>query len=1018
MALLAILQRWATVAAARRHGWAAAAVIASVSFPAGASSQQATVIRGQVNGPGGVPLPGARVQVTTQRGGRAETLSDSAGRYRVQVPGRDTAFVVSAESAGINPVTRLFVARGRPLEITVDLALLSRAVPLRPVVVRAPRLSVAGATSTIPGSPEQSRSGYELQDEPLGSDDLADLAGREGGAVRVSTGTGTGLAIGGQSPDQTRYTLDGGDAPQGALPREAVREATVLTNAYDVSRGRFTGGQMDVRSQGAGNAWGMSLRLDGQHPALQLGDAPAELRARTGEWRLDGGGGGALVRNRLFAFGAVSLHQVERPGRVLNDAGPARLRALGLDRDSLSRFLDLTRGLRPVRDDAGDGGSSRTSGLLRLDAVLSSRHSLTVRLNGQRSRDRTDGTALAVAGTGTEARSSSLAALATLSSGGNRLANELRFNVTAGTHGWSAADQAPLGVVGVVSGPGAGGGIAMLRFAGDPLGSADSRQHAVELSDQAVWVTGDRAHRVRGGWELGRQEHRSLPFSSPGSFFFRSLDDLENGRPALFARSSGTTREVADVRRAAVFADEHWRTESFGLNVGLRAERLWYGRPGQTGPAVRARFGSEPGVVPSRWLVSPRGGFSFTARMPWDGARGKSEISGGLGDFVGALPLSTLSSALAETGLASRAELLCAGPAAPRPDWAAYRSEPSSIPTACSGGASEFGSRLPAATLFARGFVPPRVRRASLGGQGALPIGVIWRVTGSLIEGVNQPFAIDRNLREAPAFTSADEGGRAIYVAPEAIDPATGAASLVASRRYGELGIVREVGAGGRSRAWQLAVSGTRLVANTWVDAAYTWTRARQTVGPVDAPGGGPASAGGSAFELGWAPSAYAPRHVLRLYVQRPVSRALRLGLTAQLSSGTPFTPMVSGDVNGDGVANDRAYVFDPAGAAGEASVRGEMETLLGGAPGRVRGCLERQLGRIAGQNSCWTGWSPSLDVNAQLRLGPRISGGTHRRVTLWLAAQNVTAGLDYALHGPERLRGWGQFPSVNTTLL
>jgi hypothetical protein len=52
------------------------------------------------------------------------------------------------------------------------------------------------------------------------------------------------------------------------------------------------------------------------------------------------------------------------------------------------------------------------------------------------------------------------------------------------------------------------------------------------------------------------------------------------------------------------------------------------------------------------------------------------------------------------------------------------------------------------------------------------------------------------------------------------------------------------------------------------------------------------------------------------------------------------------------------------------------------------------------------------------VRVGPRIRGDFRRRATLWVSAQNVTAGLDYLLHGPERLHGWGQLPAVDPTLL
>lgn len=996
----------------------AAAVVLCALASSEARAQDSTAIGGRVNGPGGTPLANARVQVTTERGSEAEALSDSSGRYRVRVPRHGAVYVVSAEAPGVNPVTRLVAAPAGGAELTVDLALLSRSVPLQPIVVRVPRLTVAGATELSPGSTEQSRSGYELQGDPLGSDDLADLTGREIGIARTATPDGPGLSIAGQDPGQTRLTLDGGDTPQGPIPREAVREANVLTNPYDVGRGRFTGGQLDVRTQAAGNRWGASIRLDRRDPRLQYGGAPREARARATHTAVDGGGGGALIRDRLFAFGAFTVRDTRAAGQTLDDPGGAG-GALGVSGDSVARFLAVTAPIRPPRAGTNAQGFTLGSGLLRLDAVLSPHHTLVARVNGAVSRNSDPGSGWAVSGTGSEMRGSSLGALALLSSGNGRAANELRLNLTGAAQSWSGADPAPLGVVQVVSSSAGGHDLADLRFAGSPLAGSGARQRSAELSDQVVLTTRDRDHRVRLGAELGGQEHLSLALHDAGSFYFSSLADLQGNRPALFTRSFHAMENAARLRRAAFFADDHWRLPGVDLSVGIRAERAWYPREGAANPGVEARFGLEPGVVPSPWLLSPRGGFTAAVRMPWDRADRRSELSGGLGDFVGALPLSALAGALGERGLADDAQLVCAGPSAPLPDWAAYRRDPASIPSTCTEGFPGFGSSLPAATVFARGFRPPRVRRGSLGGQGVLPWGgVMWKVTGSLVQGVHQPAAFDRNLRRAPAFINTTEGGRAVYVPAGAIDSATGGVSASASRLYPELGTVREVTAAGRSRAVQLGASVFRLVGQGWVEGGYTWTDARQTVATLDAPGSGPASAGATAEGLVWAPAEYAPRHVLFVFVLQRLSRSLRAGFTGHLASGTPFTPMTAGDVNGDGVSNDRAFVFAPAAASAPAGVGEGMAHLLGSAPANVRSCLEAQAGRIAEPNSCRTGWSPSLDLNAQLQVGKRIDGSPHRRVTLWASAQNVTAGLDYLLHGPERLRGWGQHPSVNTTLL
>ncbi|HEU0299674.1 MAG TPA: hypothetical protein VFR37_09475, partial [Longimicrobium sp.] len=326
-------------------------------------------------------------------------------------------------------------------------------------------------------------------------------------------------------------------------------------------------------------------------------------------------------------------------------------------------------------------------------------------------------------------------------------------------------------------------------------------------------------------------------------------------------------------------------------------------------------------------------------------------------------------------------------------------------------------------TVFSRGFVPPRVWRASLDGQGVLQSGVMWSVSGSVLRGINQPVAFDLNLRPDAAFQNAAEGGRPVYVSPSAIDPATGLASLAASRRLSDLGTVREVTGMGRSRTVQFSASANKILGRlgilgwTYGGVGYTWTDARETVGAVSAPGGSAATTAGNATRLEWAPAGYAPRHVVQVYGSAIRSSRLALGLVANLASGTSFTPLVAGDVNGDGLVNDRAFIFDPRSAADPVVAQG-MDRLLAAAPSGVRRCLRAQAGRVADHNGCRTRWSHSLDLNARLQFGSRLEDSPHRRVTFWVVASNVTAGLDYLLHRADGLRGWGQAAGVDNRLL
>jgi hypothetical protein len=131
------------------------------------------------------------------------------------------------------------------------------------------------------------------------------------------------------------------------------------------------------------------------------------------------------------------------------------------------------------------------------------------------------------------------------------------------------------------------------------------------------------------------------------------------------------------------------------------------------------------------------------------------------------------------------------------------------------------------------------------------------------------------------------------------------------------------------------------------------------------------------------------------------------------MQSGLPFTPVVQGDVNGDGRSGDRAFIPDPAHEA-DASVASGMRALLDGAEQGARECLSANLGKAAPRNGCRGPWTQSLNIQWRPPM-PRKWGG---RIVPNIYLQNVLAGVDQALHGNGSLRGWGSQIAPDPTLL
>jgi hypothetical protein len=190
----------------------------------------------------------------------------------------------------------------------------------------------------------------------------------------------------------------------------------------------------------------------------------------------------------------------------------------------------------------------------------------------------------------------------------------------------------------------------------------------------------------------------------------------------------------------------------------------------------------------------------------------------------------------------------------------------------------------------------------------------------------------------------------------------------------------------------------------------YTWTDAWNEASGTAAPGGCSGGTAGDPWTIDRAPADYARRHALAATGTAELGHGVTLGFIGRLLSGLPYTPWVDGDANGDGVANDRAFVF---GGAAPAEVRAGMDRLLDEAPAGARECLRRQADRIAKRNSCRGPWMTTLD--AQLAFAP---GGAARRVRVSLTASNLPGVLDQVVHGSDELRGWGQPTTPDPVLL
>ena len=982
-----------------------AVVLLGVS-PARAQAEAGGGISGRVlDREQGTPVSQAVVTVTSVASGRARAdTADADGRYAVPFPDGGAPYSLRVERMGYRPLTvTVSPAEAAAGAATRDLRMGTAAVQLAPVRVQGTERERERITRRAPGGSEQVTHSWTGGTVPVTPGDLAGLAALQGG---VHAGDG-GVSFFGQDPSQTRTTLDGASFGATSVPQEALASIS-LGSTYDVSRGEFSGGLIAARTLAGTNRPGAAFRARATPAPLRWELGTPGARGPASGVQVDGGAGGPLVYNRLFWYAAFNAARYDAPLVSLGTASPAVLRRLGVDPDSAAGFAALLRARGLDGEGPGRAGSASAAGLLRLDYDFAVGHSLMLRLDGRRLTLQGLGVdALSTPAGGGEARERSGGLLAQLTSQMGKVENELRLHRAWETRGTEPHLRAPTGQVRVAAPPDEAAGSAVLRFGGSPL-HGDQDGSRVEIADHATLSAGPM-HQLQAGVVLAEERASARTAANAyGTFVFNTLDDFRRDRPALFIRALGAGERSASARYATLYLGDTWTGERLRVTGGLRLEGRGYGS-GQEGAAwMDTAFGARAGQVPSHWGISPRLGWAYQ-RSGW-------YLIGGAGHFRGALPLPALAAALGETGGVDQAVLSCVGDAAPAPAWARYGNDPTSAPLACADGAPAFAARTSPVTLVAPGFAAPGTWRGSLGGYFPLPARFRLSFDASLTRGHNQPLAADVNRADAPSFILAAEGGRPVYAPASAIDPGTGGVAADGERPFPALGAVRMIRANGRSTVAQATVEVGYPLPLTFrfsASGSYTFTHARDQVGSLPAFGGSVPLAV-EASPLGRGPSDLERRHDLRMRINWRPRGWVTVGLLGRLTSGTPFTPRVDGDVNGDGARNDPAFVFHPDETA-DPALAAQLAGLLDGAPDRVRGCLGGQRGRVARRNSCRGPWTSALDARADLQVG---RGEVQRRLRLSVTTSNALSLVDRVVHGREGARGWGASGWVDPVLL
>ncbi len=1002
----------------------------------------------------GVAISGANIVLTSLPSGTSVLeVSNTIGYFRV------CTAVDSARSVVVGASARGYASRQQALQsllwpgdsVRVDFTLEPLAQNVRPVVVLAerprPRRDNVGGGSRPGTRSDPLDSLVALSGDLTG--DLSSALGMIPGVLLDGDGTIRAFGLGANSQGST---LNGTDFAAIPIPRDGLRN-TIRLSSYDPRNGRFAGVQVNSTLPSGTRVALRNARLSLEDPSLQLPVGPS--RVQDGRYRNVIGSGtvsGPLGTNDHFFNLAYQAGRRTQPDRTLESADAASLAAIGLASEVVTPLLltamqigaapaGLSARMPSIRDVVSAiGRVDLTPG----DAESGERDVAYFLLGGQlRNESPAVGDLRSTGSRAASTRSSDGEILFSLSP--YRRSALIDFKVGVGAHSEAnlPSFRAPAAAVLVRSPSASGAELQQLFVGGSGVDAVRQRTVRSGASLDISWMTLDRSHRLNFYADATferRQTRRGA--GDLGTFTYLSLQDFAANKPESFRRIGGPGDTRTDLIQAALgISDVYYHTidgrtelplpgNGFMVQYGLRLDLARFLHSTPSNLEIERLTGFRTDRTPSPFSLSPMIGFSWNrGELQIQNGRGgtfsetRHAITGGVRMYTAAPPLTLMEAALAQAGgSVVRADVLCLGASTPVPDWPGSLRGSAETPS-CIGATTPAVSLVaPSAAFFAESFTPPRNLRADLSWRWMASSHLTLDVSGAVALGLNGLDVEDLNLRSDPVFHLSHEGARPIFVSPLSIDTASGLPSVAASRASSTFSAIRRYTSAARSRFASLTIGASYRLGASAFDA-FLPARTRlwsSTVRASYSIAGGEGSQSGFVMTTGGDPRAVTsaplewPRHSVMLALTSSVVSWGSFSLTARFTSGIPFTPLVGSDVNGDGLVNDRAFIFaadDSASGVGSA-----LRHLLPSLPANSRACLIGQEGRIASQGSCIGPWSAPLAA-LTISVDPRrlgISG----RVSANISVTNLAAAVDLLAHGPNGRAGWGLANTPDRVLL
>lgn len=953
------------------------------------------VITGIVTDETNLGVIGATVQVRNESTGFSTgSITNENGEYTIKQLPLGGPYTIKVSYIGYGDQTKSGYTLNQGDQVRVDFQMKEESITIEAVEVVANSLKNTIATTGSATSVTE----QDLEKLPVNGRNFTSL-------VDLSP-LSTGSSLSGQLASSTNYTIDGMTAKNPtsggsttsrngvpyAISMEAIREFKVVTNQYDVTNGRAGGGTVSTVTKSGTNTLTGSAFVYGRADWLS---SPYDIRGNKrnndfSTYQFGASLGGALVKDRAHFFITWDHQADSRPLYIADIHNATDEQRYSLSTDTRDRFLQIARDKYGVANTpqfgAFDKKQSTDAVFARLDWQINATNLLTFTdnfVNDMNNLGLGDNTSITMYESYGNVHSLNNSALATLRSVvGPRGTNELKVQHLYTLEKSMPGDELPSAnipraivedVESVVNGKNV---YTNIQLGGQRYCPENFYNHVLQLVDNFYYNT-KRINYTFGVDLMYTHMNSRYGSETNGRFYFNGIDAFENLTPYRYVREVYLTpndRVMQNIMNAGAYAQLQTKPfPGFEIIAGLRLDNATYFNKGTFNQTVYDELGLRTDNGLSTFQVQPR------LQITWDiNDKHRDIIRLGGGIFASDINNYAMINNMVFDGTRTASVDVTLDPSKAnynellnllRPDFPAYRQDPSKVP-----GAELFNNpnieKLSTINMNGADCKVPVIYKANLSYTHFFNDRLKVTVGGYMTLGRNNYMYVDRNMVDQPYFRLANEGNRGVYVPAESI-LADGTVNWANGRKTDKVGRVLEMVSEGKVNQFAFVVEGTwRYFKDGQLSVSYTWNDTKDNTSyngnvansatlsqmVVDDPR--------DLSKMTYSNNQF--RHKVVIYGTAPTFWGISIGARFSGIGGTRYSLAVGGNLNGDFVdSNDLAYIYDPNDPATPEYLREGINNILNNpeVEQSTKDYIRKSFGKVAERNGGVNGFYGTLDL-------------------------------------------------------